>query len=123
MLTADLEALAAAHGTPLYIYDEDAIRARCREYLAAFGAGHVAFAAKSFLCTAMARLVQEEGLQIDCASGGELHVEVDLGGTMLSVRLASHGTSLPRAGDRVTPVFLPGSVRILADEPAAASEG
>ena len=56
-------------------------------------------------------------------TGGELHVEVDLGGTMLSVRLASHGTSLPRAGDRVTPVFLPGSVRILADEPAAASEG
>ena len=61
VLDADLEALAAAFGTPLFIYDEDEMRDRCREYVDAFGAENVAFAGKSFLCTAMVRLVMEEG--------------------------------------------------------------
>ena len=111
VLTADLEALAAAHGTPLYVYDEDAIRARCREYLAAFGAGHVAFAAKSFLCTAMARLVQEEGLQIDCASGGELHVALHGGIPAAAVTL--HGNN--KSDDELRRALVAGVGRIVAD--------
>ena len=31
----DLLDLAAAHGTPLYLYDEETVRARCREYVSA----------------------------------------------------------------------------------------
>jgi len=69
----DLVAIAERFGTPVYVYDEDDIRARCRAYRGAFGEG-VAYASKAFLCVAMARLVNEEGLHLDVATGGELHV-------------------------------------------------
>ncbi len=69
----DLASLAERFGTPLYVYDEADIRARCRAYRSAFGDG-VAYASKAFLCVAMARLVREEGLHLDVASGGELYV-------------------------------------------------
>src|SRR4051794_19090945 len=67
----DLVGLAGEFGTPLYVYDEGELRARCREYSAGFS-GRVAYASKAFLCTAMARLVDEEGLDLDVATGGEL---------------------------------------------------
>ena len=70
----DVATLARTFGTPLYVYDEDELRTRCREYRDAFGDGAVAYAAKAFLCVAMARLVAEEGLLLDVASGGEAHV-------------------------------------------------
>ena len=41
---------------------------------AAFGDDAVAYAGKAFLCVAMARLVAEEGLHLDVATGGEAHV-------------------------------------------------
>ena len=47
-------------GTPLFVYDEAHLRARCREAVAAFGDG-VAYATKAFLCRAMARLVARGG--------------------------------------------------------------
>ena len=65
--------LADEFGTPLFVYDEQHLRDRCREAVAAFGDG-VAYASKAFLCLAMARLAHEEGMWIDVASGGELHV-------------------------------------------------
>ena len=71
---ADHEALADEFGTPLFVYDEDELRRRCRDYISQLGEGAVIYAAKAFLCTAMARLVAEEGLQLDVATGGELHV-------------------------------------------------
>ncbi|MDQ1381862.1 MAG: diaminopimelate decarboxylase [Actinomycetota bacterium] len=74
----DLESIAGEFGTPLYVYDEADIRARCRAYRAAFGEG-VAYASKAFLCVAMARLVQEEGLDLDVATGGELFVALAAG--------------------------------------------
>jgi diaminopimelate decarboxylase len=74
----DLESIAGEFGTPLYVYDEADIRARCRAYRAAFGAG-VAYASKAFLCVAMARLVEEEGLDLDVATGGELFVALAAG--------------------------------------------
>jgi diaminopimelate decarboxylase len=66
-----LRELAALHGTPLFVYDEATLRARCAEAAHAFDDG-VAFASKSFLCGAMARLAVEEGLCVDVATGGEL---------------------------------------------------
>jgi diaminopimelate decarboxylase len=74
LLAADLEAIAAELGTPVFLYDEDELRKRCRDYVAELGEGAVAYAGKAFLCTAMARLVAEEGLHLDVATGGELHV-------------------------------------------------
>ena len=66
--------LAGDHGTPLFVYDEAHLRARAREAVSVFGAGNVVYASKAFLCVAMARLAHEEGLLLDVATGGELHV-------------------------------------------------
>ena len=65
--------LANEFGTPLFVYDEAHLRARCREAVAAFG-DQAVYTSKAFLCLAMANLVHEEGLRIDVASGGELFV-------------------------------------------------
>jgi len=86
----DLVALAAEHGTPLYVYDEGELRARCREYRDRFDGG-VAYASKAFLCTAMARLVAEEGLDLDVATGGELHVARHAG--FPAGRIVFHGNN------------------------------
>lgn len=86
----DLLDLAAEHGTPLFVYDEEHLRARCREAVAAFGDG-VAYAAKAFLCLAMARLVAEEGMHLDVATGGELHVALAAG--VDPERLVLHGNN------------------------------
>ncbi len=71
--------LAGEYGTPLFVYDEAHVRARCREAVAAFGERRVIYATKAFLCRAMARLVHDEGLLLDVASGGELHVALSAG--------------------------------------------
>ena len=74
----ELGALATQYGTPLFVYDEEDLRGRCREYHAEFGRA-AAYASKAFLCTAMARLVAEEGLGLDVATGGELYVALHAG--------------------------------------------
>ena len=86
----DLVELAAALGTPLFVYDEAHLRARCAEARAAFGPG-VAYGAKAFFCKAMARLVADEGLHIDVATGGELHVALAAG--VEPARLVLHGNN------------------------------
>lgn len=85
--------LAAEHGTPLFVYDEDHLRARCREAVAAFGQG-VAYATKAFLCRAMARLAHEEGLHLDVATMGEMHVA--LAADVPAERLVLHGNNKSR---------------------------
>jgi diaminopimelate decarboxylase len=74
-----VDELVARHGTPVFIYDEAHLRARCREAVAAFGPGGVIYATKAFLCRAMARLAHEEGMLLDVASGGELFVALAAG--------------------------------------------
>jgi diaminopimelate decarboxylase len=74
----DVSELADEHGTPLFIYDEAHLRTRCREAVAAFPDG-VAYATKAFLCGAMARLAQEEGMYLDVATGGEIHISLAAG--------------------------------------------
>jgi diaminopimelate decarboxylase len=83
--------LAAELGTPLFIYDEAHLRARCREAIAAFGADNVVYATKAFLCVAMARLAHEELLLLDVATGGELHVA--LAGGVPASRIVFHGNN------------------------------
>jgi len=82
--------LAAEYGTPLFIYDEDHLRNRCQEAAASFG-DQAVYAGKAFLCLAMARLVHEEGLRIDVASGGELFVALAAG--VPGERLVMHGNN------------------------------
>jgi diaminopimelate decarboxylase len=88
-----LRDLAQSYGTPLFVYDEVALRARCREAASAFDDG-VAFASKSFLCGAMARLAFEEGLCIDVATGGELDI-VERSGVPAN-RIIVHGNNKSR---------------------------
>lgn len=87
----DLEALAREHGTPLYVYSETELRARAHEYRDAFGADAVSYAGKAFLCTAMARLVADEGLHLDVATGGELEVALHAG--FPAARIVFHGNN------------------------------
>ncbi len=86
----DVLELADTHGTPLFVYDEEHLRGRCREAVAAFGPD-VAYAAKAFLCVAMARLVHSEGMGLDVATGGELHVALAAG--VPAGRLVLHGNN------------------------------
>ena len=79
-----VQSLAAAHGTPLYVYDEATLRGQAREYQSALrrvyqGSSQVAYASKAFLCTAMAQIVEQEGLDLDVVSGGELFVALRAG--------------------------------------------
>jgi diaminopimelate decarboxylase len=85
-----VDELAARFGTPLFVYDEEHLRARCREAVAAWGEG-VAYATKAFLCRAMARLAYEEGMHLDVATGGELHVALAAG--VPADRLVLHGNN------------------------------
>ncbi len=71
--------MVAEYGTPLFLYDEAHLRARCRESVAAFGHGRSIYATKAFLCRAMAKLAHDEGMLLDVASGGELHVALAAG--------------------------------------------
>lgn len=82
--------LAAEYGTPLFVYDEAHLRARCREAATAFDDGAV-YATKAFLCKAMARLAHEEGMRLDVATGGELHVARAAG--VPAERLVFHGNN------------------------------
>src|SRR5688500_6401098 len=70
--------LAAIYGTPLYLFDEQHLRDRCRAYRSAFdsfsGGCTVVYASKAFACTAMLKLAREEGLGADVASAGELAI-------------------------------------------------
>src|SRR2546425_1202204 len=74
----DLVALAAQHGTPLYVYDEASIRARAGQYREALarvypGRVTVCYAAKAYCAPWILRVVADEGLGLDVVSGGELH--------------------------------------------------
>ncbi|MEY2958985.1 MAG: diaminopimelate decarboxylase, partial [Actinomycetota bacterium] len=59
--------------------DEEHLRNRCREAVSVFGRDRVVYATKAFLCRAMAGLAHEEGLRLDVATGGELHVVLAAG--------------------------------------------
>jgi diaminopimelate decarboxylase len=82
--------LAGEFGTPLFVYDEDDMRARARAAVEAFGDG-VAYASKAFLCKAMAKLAHEEGMCVDVSTDGEMHVALAAG--VPAARLVLHGNN------------------------------
>ena len=92
----DTVALARKFGTPAYIMDEDVIRAQCRTYLAAcrrhFGADALpAFASKALSFTEIYRIMADEGMGIDCVSGGELYIASKAG--FPAARIYFHGNN------------------------------
>lgn len=91
----DVLAVAEEFGTPAYIYAEDDLRARARAYREAFERrgvdGEVLFASKAFPATAAYKLFAEEGLSVDVASGGELHLALAAG--FEPARIHMHGNN------------------------------
>jgi diaminopimelate decarboxylase len=91
----DAVELAHEFGSPAYVVSEDDMRARARAFIDAVGARHadydVLFASKAFPCTAVYRLLAEEGLACDVASGGELFLA--LRGGFDPARIYFHGNA------------------------------
>ncbi|MFW5867137.1 MAG: diaminopimelate decarboxylase [Armatimonadota bacterium] len=91
----DAVELAHKHGTPLYVYDEGRIRARCREYMKEFGNRYpeveIAYAAKAALTTGIARLMDQEGMGLDVASAGELYTALQA--DFPAERIKMHGNN------------------------------
>ncbi|MET7578655.1 diaminopimelate decarboxylase [Streptomyces microflavus] len=84
--------LAEEFGTPAYFLDESDFRARCRAWADAFGPdADVFYAGKAFLSRAVVCWLQEEGLNLDVCSGGELTTALDAG--MPAERIAFHGNN------------------------------
>ncbi|MFC3501073.1 diaminopimelate decarboxylase [Micromonospora krabiensis] len=83
--------LAAEFGTPVYVLDEDDLRSRCRDFRAAFDGVDVYYAGKAFLCRAVVRMIDEEGLHLDVCSGGELATALAAG--MPPERIGFHGNN------------------------------
>jgi diaminopimelate decarboxylase len=95
----DVVEVAAEFGTPVYMYAEEDIRARARAYLDAFRARtedfEVLYASKAAPVTAIYRLCAEQGLSVDVASGGELHMALRAG--LDPARIYMHGNNKTEA--------------------------
>ncbi|WP_336115782.1 diaminopimelate decarboxylase [Streptomyces sp. PTD9-10] len=86
-----LAEIADRFGTPVYVLDEGEVRERCRTYRQAFPEAEVLYAAKAFLCRAMVRWTDEEGLGLDVCSAGELELAVTAG--FPPERIVLHGNA------------------------------
>ena len=79
----DAVALAREFGTPLYILDEATVRERCRAFRQTFQRCYpnssIAYAGKALLNVAVVRIMGEEGMHLDVASGGELFTALQAG--------------------------------------------
>jgi diaminopimelate decarboxylase len=79
----DAVELVEQFGSPTYVVAEDDLRARARMFVAAVAARHgdydILFASKAFPCTAVYRVLAQEGLSCDVASGGELYLALRAG--------------------------------------------
>ena len=91
----DAVELAREFGTPAFVVAEDDLRTRARAFVDALSARHrdydVLFASKAFPCTAVYRLLADEGLACDVASGGELFLA--LRGGFDPARIYFHGNA------------------------------
>ena len=98
----DLVDLAAEHGTPLYVYDEDTVRQRSAEFFSAMGdAGQVLYSAKAFAALQFLRVVAEEGLGLDVVSAGELNLALRSGFPADRIHFLGNNKSRPRSSRRL----------------------
>lgn len=79
----ELHHLAKKYGTPCYIFSENIIRRRIREYVQSFtGRGvdfELIYAGKAFLVKAICQIIAEEGVSLDVSSGGEIYTALSAG--------------------------------------------
>jgi diaminopimelate decarboxylase len=91
---ANIADLARAHGTPLYVYDAEVIRRRCRD-LAAWDT--IRFAQKACSNLAVLDLVRREGVLVDAVSAGEIHRALAAGYPAHAPAAPASTTDLPPA--------------------------
>jgi diaminopimelate decarboxylase len=108
-----LTEIAERFGTPVYVLDEEHVRARCREYAKAIAPHEVAYASKAFWCRAMARWIAEEGLSLDVCSEGELVVAGAAG--FPAERILLHGNG--KTAHELSAALDYGVGRIVVDSP------
>lgn len=111
----DVVELAERYGTPLYVFDEAMIRARCRAYHRGFadyaGGADIAYAAKALLTRAIARMMHQEGMHLDVVSGGEMLLALRTG--FPGARMVLHGNNKSR--DELAAALANGVGRIVVD--------
>ena len=111
----DTVELAKEFGTPLYVYDEEELRASCRAFREAFASRYehsaVVYAAKAYLARWIAALMDEEGLGMDVVSGGELAL-ADAAGFPLE-RVLFHGNN--KSSQELTEAVEAGVGRVVID--------
>ncbi len=106
-----VDQIAEQVGTPAYVVDEQDLRSRARAFAEAFAGWDVYYAAKSFLSTAVARWVSEEGLGVDVCTGGELAVALRAG--VDPRRIGLHGNN--KSTDELRQALEAGVGRIIVD--------
>ncbi|NLT35356.1 MAG: diaminopimelate decarboxylase [Gaiellales bacterium] len=91
----DVVSLARQYGTPLVIYEEKTLRDQCRRFVEAFrlrtAESEIIYASKALPIVALFQLVEEEGLSLDVASGGEYHTALAAG--FPTERIFFHGNN------------------------------
>ena len=92
----DTVELAKKYGTPLYLLDEACIREQCRTYINSarkyFGEDALPLYASKALCfSEIYRIAAEEGMGVDCVSGGELYTAKKAG--FPAERIYFHGNN------------------------------
>ncbi|WP_217971580.1 diaminopimelate decarboxylase [Staphylococcus xylosus] len=78
-----LKTIAQSFGTPTIVYDEVQIRNQMRRFHESFKKSglnyNISYASKAFTCLQMVKLVQEENLELDVVSEGELYTALEAG--------------------------------------------
>lgn len=103
--------ILAEAGSPTYVIDEVDFRGRALSWKRAFEGWNVYYAAKSFLCSTVARWIDGEGLNLDVSSLGELTVALRAG--FDPARIALHGNNKSEAELRLA--LASGVGRIVVD--------
>ncbi|HTV99701.1 MAG TPA: diaminopimelate decarboxylase, partial [Streptosporangiaceae bacterium] len=90
-----LRELAGRFGTPAYVLDEQALRARAREYRDALATRHprsqVCFATKAYPSASVISVLADEGLGCDVVGGGELRIALAAG--VAPANIVMHGNA------------------------------
>ncbi len=102
-------------GTPAIIYDEDMMRNQMQTYTGNFRSEmfdtKLIYASKAFMCNAMAKIINEEGMYADVVSGGEMHCVVKAG--LDPSRIYFHGNN--KSALEISEAFEYGIGQIVAD--------
>lgn len=93
----DLIELAQKYATPLYVFDEETIRAVCRDYKNAFSSYEkvrMMYASKALCSLATSALIASEGFGFDVVSGGEIYTVYKAGVDMSKVLFNGNNKSV-----------------------------